>query len=934
MTSPEHPTPADRLRAVRALFDAAIALPEADREAYLAHADPGLRDEVRRLLAAASSGDAIFEAGPTAAKKREEFFSHLRQAIEGRYSIERELGHGGMATVFLAQDVRHHRPVALKVLHPEIASGVGQDRFEREVRFAARLQHPHIVPVHESGNAPGRPGEPTVLWYTMPYVDGESLRDRLRRETQLPLPDALRITREVADALDYAHKQRVIHRDIKPENILLSSGHALVADFGIARAVSEDEGTTRTELTGTGAAIGTVAYMSPEQSSGDQRVDPRTDQYSLACVLYEMLAGEPPFTGPTAQMIVTRRFTEEPRPLRASRTGVPAHVERAVTTALARVPADRHATTGAFADALEAAPAESETPVAPKPLWRSRPILAGAAVLLLGMAFLLWKLVGPGGPPPGPPHLAVLPFENLGDSADVYFAEGVVDDIRLKLVGLGFQVPGRASTSPYRGTSKPLRQVAEELGVQYLLTGTILWTRSSGTQRVQVRPQLLELVPDGPPLTRWGAPFDAPITDVFQLQGNIAGQVAAALSVTISPAVAPTLREAQTTNLAAWDEFLRGEQEYFQSSGLTSMQKAHGFYERAIALDSAFARAWGRLAQVNSSIAVFTGSVEDQAAADSVSAKAMTLAPGLPEAHLARGHYFTLVRNDYPRAIEALEAGLALSPNHAELLGALGLAEQGLGHFDRAIDYMRRGLAVDPRSLLHVRRLTRALTWLHRFPEAEVEARRALALRPSDASAIQYAALVQLTKGDLAAAQAYFRSIPADADSLNTLGYWAENEVINTWAIPEAQRRFILQLPAAPFGDRGSEFASKAMVAYGLGDQLRSRAYADSALVGVTGDGWPMMQALAGRPIDRFREGLRRQEAEVERLANDMFEGPRTRHNFILACLFAGEYDRALTHLEAIVRVPYYLTPAWLMIDKTFDPVRQDPRFQRLLAGR
>ena len=938
MSAPESPKP-DRIRAVRALFDAAVGLPAEERAGYLAHADPSLRSEVERLLAAAVSGDALFESGPTIAQRREAFFTRLRNALEGRYAIERELGHGGMATVFLAQDLRHVRPVALKVLHPEIASGVGQDRFEREVRFAARLQHPHILPVHESGNAPGGgagSGEPALFWYTMPFVEGESLRDRLHRETQLPVADALRITREVADALEYAHKQGVIHRDIKPENILLSSGHALVADFGIARAVSDDESLGHGQLTKTGAAIGTVAYMSPEQSSGEHRIDPRTDQYSLACVLYEMLAGEPPFTGPTAQIVITRRFTETPRPLRTNREGVPAHVDRAVAAALSKVPADRFPSVSAFADALETPTGEVEPMLAPRVKRRRRALLAGAAVLVAVLTFLATRAFGPGSRATGGPRLAVLPFENLGDSSDLYFAEGVADEVRFKLAGLGFQVPGRASTSLYRATTKPLRQIAEELGVRYVLTGTILWTRSGGTQRVQVRPELLEIVSSGPPLTKWGAPFDAPLTDVFEMQANIAGQVASALSVAISPSAAPSLREAPTTNLAAWDEFLRGEHEYFLSSGYVAMTKARAFYVRAVALDSMFARAWGRVAQVNSSLSVFTGDTANKNAADRASARAMALAPGLAEAHLARGHYFTLVRHDYPHAIEEFEAGLALSPNHAELLGSIGLAEQGMGHYDRAIDYMRRGLAVDPRSLLHVRRLTRALTWAHRFPEAEEEARRALALGPSDNSAIQYAALVQLTKGDLTAARAYFRSIPSGADSLTILAYWAENPAISTWAIPDEQRRFILQLDTVSFGGRWNAMSSKALVSFGLGDSSRARAYADSAIAaqppGARSE--TLTLAIATPQSDAFRQAVNQMEEEVAIRAGDMYEGPQQLHLLVLICLIAGEYDKALTHLEALVKVPYYVTPAWLRIDTTFDPIRQDPRFQKLLATR
>ncbi len=261
-----------------------------------------------------------------------ELAKDLSEALADRYTIERELGRGGMATVYLAQDVRHDRPVALKVLHPELAATLGPERFQREIRLAARLQHPHILTVLDSGESAGR------LWFTMPFIEGESLRDRLNREKQLPVDDALRIARESADALEYAHQHGIVHRDIKPENILLSADHALVADFGIARAIGADE-----HLTQTGLAIGTPAYMSPEQAAGDRALDARTDVYSLGVVLYEMLVGEPPFTGPTAQAIVSRRLTEAPRPLRSIRESVPEAVEHAVSVAFARTPADRFA---------------------------------------------------------------------------------------------------------------------------------------------------------------------------------------------------------------------------------------------------------------------------------------------------------------------------------------------------------------------------------------------------------------------------------------------------------------------------------------------------------------------------------------------------------------------------------------------------------------
>src|SRR5437773_4043891 len=277
--------------------------------------------------------------------------ARVQAALAGRYTIERELGRGGMATVYLAQDRKHHRPVAIKVLKPELAAALGPERFLREIDTAARLTHPHILPLHDSGEAAG------LLYYVMPYVEGETLRDRLEREGQLPLEEAVRITREAASALSYAHSHDVVHRDIKPENILLSGGEAVVADFGIARAITA---AARGKLTETGIAIGTPGYMSPEQGAASARVDERSDIYSLACVLYEMLAGEPPFTGPSAESIVRQHLAAAPPRVSAMRAAVPPATEEAIVRALAKTPADRFATAAEFADAL-AAPAQRGT---------------------------------------------------------------------------------------------------------------------------------------------------------------------------------------------------------------------------------------------------------------------------------------------------------------------------------------------------------------------------------------------------------------------------------------------------------------------------------------------------------------------------------------------------------------------------------------------
>jgi len=550
------------------------------------------------------------------------------------YTVERELGRGGMANVYAVRDTKHGRQVALKVLRPELAASLGAERFRREITLAASLQHPHIVSVYDSGETPSG-----ALWFTMPLIEGESLRDRLRRQHQLSVDEAMRITREVALALDYAHRHGVIHRDIKPENILLVDGQPMVADFGIARAlVAAAPGET---LTATGMAIGTPAYMSPEQAAGERALDPATDIYSLGAVCYEMLTGEPPFPGPTAQAIAAKMMAGDVPSIRRVRPSVSAEIEEAVRKALAAVPADRYSTAGDFAKALETA--ERTTLVsgsreAATPTQRRWPIVVAAALglVVIGGAGYFWKTRrGSALAPAGPVRIAVLPFDNLGDSADGYFADGVTDAVRGKLTAVpGLDVTAPTSSAQYRHTAKTPQQVGRELGVQYLLTGRVRWAKTpGGASRVQVNPALIDARTAS---DRWEAPFDAPLTDVFQVQADIATRVARELQVALTPSAQRAIVKQPTGNLEAYDAYLRGQA--IEAAHPDFDSTAVEAYAQAVKRDSTFALAWAALAgaYLRGINLQFPKAAEHLESARMAAQRALALAPDLPAAHLAQ----------------------------------------------------------------------------------------------------------------------------------------------------------------------------------------------------------------------------------------------------------------------------------------------------------
>jgi len=662
--------------------------------------------ETQALVAAVRAREWAVPAGPLPAV---DLLARLQAGLTGRYRIERELARGRTATVFLANDMKHDRQVALKVLHPELAAAVGPERFLREIQFAARLDHPHIVALHDSGEAEG------LLYFVMPYVVGESLRDRLDREAQLPIAAALRIAGDVAAALGYAHGLGVVHRDIKPENILLADGRALVADFGIARAISA-AGSDR--LTETGIALGTPAYMSPEQGTEEGEVDGRSDLYGLGCVVYEMLTGAPPFTGPTAQAILARHAVDPVAPIRTVRDTVSGGVERAVLKALAKVPADRHASAAEFAHAL----AEPQPEVRAPGTRRARLVISACLSAVAALALLLG--FNPGGWRGGAAgraggtwlrSIAVLPLDNLsGDTTQDAFADGMTTALITDLGRIrALRVIAKRAVLPFKASTLPARVIAESLHAEVLVEGGI--ERSGDRFRLDL--QLIDAASGG---QLWADRFEDLTQNRFAIQDAAARGVLSALKLIPTAAEAQGLRTPLTSNLEAYDFFLRGKIRVRHETRADD-SIAIALLQRAVALDPSFAVAHAWLARAYT-LRVAQFDPGDSAALEGAflaTEKAFQLNPDLAEAHFARANLLWGATKQFAheRAIQEDRRAVELSPNLDAAHHHLGLVYTHIGLLDKALEELRKTIAIDPGDWMAQQRIAETALLQGRYEE-------------------------------------------------------------------------------------------------------------------------------------------------------------------------------------------------------------------------
>ena len=752
-----------------------------------------------------------------------------------------------MATVYLARDLKHQRLVALKVLHPELAAGLGSERFLREIRIEANLQHPHILPLHDSGDAGG------FLFYVMPYVDGESLRQRLVREGPLPLPDCLRIVADVGEALAYAHDRGVVHRDVKPENILLSGGHALVADFGIAKAL-EAAGDTR--LTETGWGLGTPAYMSPEQIAGGT-VDGRSDIYGLGCVLYELLAGQPPFVGANARAIFNRHHLDPVTPVSAARPEVAPHIDHAVLRALAKEPEDRFKTVAEFLDALQVAHASQSvpqgvpgsTPGAATPLRSpsgarhepssgagsalARPRTALVVFAVVGVLAIAGYLVafgggGGGGGAARGASVAVVPIEDLGgDTSQAYIAEGLTNELITDLTRIqALRVINRqtmqqmANDHPDGVTPK---EVASKLKVDAVVTATLQWLGDTVHLTAQVTLA-------GEDRTLWAESYDAPRGDLLKVQRDIARAVVEQLRGRLSPMERAELSAARPVDPEALDLYERGRR-LSNKRGEKNLLAAVQFFEQTLDRDPSFALAYSGEADAYVQLG-YAGALPPAVAfgkARAAAEKALARDSTLAEPHAALAYVRFYHDWDWAAAEREFQEAIRRNPSYATAHEWYGLYLAAMGRFGPAVTEERTAMSLDPLSTAIEGTAGWVLHYAGRDDEAEQLLRIALGTDPTHQVGRLYLGLVQLARGEMDSAYA---NLPSEGPLVPSIA--AKGNLYGLMGRTDSARYDLGRLDSLEHAGRYVTPYGRALIHLGMGDLDRTFYELDRAVKGRT----------------------------------------------------------------------------------------------------
>jgi serine/threonine-protein kinase len=863
--------------------------------------------------------------------------------------VERQLARGGASIVFVALDLKHDRRVALKVLRPDIAAVLGAERFLREIKIAANLSHPHILPVLDSGEADG------FLFYVMPLVEGESLRQRLLRERALPINETVRLLHDIADALHHAHERGVVHRDIKPDNVMLSGRHALVTDFGVAKGLSE--ATDVGEVDTLGVALGTPAYMAPEQAAADPNIDHRADIYSLGALSYELLTGHPPFHGDSPQAILAAHVTEDPVPVADARIGVPNELASVVMKCLEKDPSDRWQSAEDFlqqlgpettptggVDPVRTAPALARFSVLPARIGTITAAVAVVLLLVMGWIFRTTDTVLS-----RRPVIVVLPFENLGPAQDEYFANGVTDAITTRLATLaGLGVISRTTAIQYQVSDKNASQIASEVGADYVLEGTIQRERPQDpSSKVRITPQLIRASDD---THLWAESYDEDLSEVFQVQTEIAERVARAMDITLIEPDRSSWAARPTESWDAYEFYLQGH-DYLtgtRGSGDANARRiAVEMLEQAVVLDSSFALAYADLSLAHMWLYrhFIDPSDERLSMAKTSVDRALSLEPDLPAAHMALGHYYYWSGTPNPGlALEEFKLVALREPNNAYARSLIGELQAVHGEWDEALDNTALAADLDPREPEWSVRAGMYYMMARRYEDAERYLNRSLSLAPDYAEA--HAAKIALHlrwHGDKAVARQAVDEM-ARRVTPGQVALALVQVAPMLIASGEYDTLFTQLTPASISGPYTFDYHLVKAEFYRLRNQSgQARVYYDS-----------LVNALQALPEERVDDpnvavlfglayaGLGEKTRATQRArsiesilssSEDVFLNGMMQRSLVWIYSLIGEYDRAVHNLERLLATPSLVSIPYLRIEQFPGSLRQQPRFQELLTG-
>ncbi len=861
----------------------------------------------------------------------------LQELIGDAYAIERELGGGGMSSVFLATERSLGRRVVIKVLSPELLSGVSEARFKREILVTANLQHPHILPVLAAG------AKGDIHYFVTPFVEGQSLRERLTLRGPLPVADGVQILNELASALGHAHSRGIIHRDVKPENILLSEGHVILADFGIAAACQR---TTQSEqLTQTGQSPGTPGYMAPEQLVDSAAADSRVDVFALGVVAYELFTGMKPFSGLTPHGLAVSYFTETPPSVVQVVRGVPAEVATAITRALSTDPAKRFANAGEFHAAIRGTP--KDVPLAlQRRHWQAKLFGVVVGAVLLGSYLVLSGRLSSGEPNESASDrkmLAVLPFKNLGRPEDAYFADGVTDEVTSRLAMLsGLGVISRTSADQYANTTKSLRVIARELGADYVLEGSVRWDRSAdGTGRVRVTPQLIRVRDD---THLWSFPYEGELKDVFSVQSLIAEKVAGALVVALPGAQRDQMGGQPTQNLAAYDAYMQGERvRSHNSANLTSLVRAEKLLLEATRADPRFALAFAKLALLHMRMyeSFMDRTPRRLAAARAAADSAIALDPSMPDGHLALGRYFEGTEDIATAGVHygAAEKG---RPNDAVMLVSSAAAMARGGAWKDALTRFQRAAELDPRAPGVQLATAEAFGMTRAYASAFKYVERAIAADSDYIDAHVMKARLTMLVGDWAAAREIGRNTIQRFGAERCAGTELFEDIVP--ALDATDLVSLEQVSLAAFAGTEVIYHFWRAHLFERWQPERARAHADSLLRAGN-------RLLVEQPDNRRIRGASgwangvvgnrakaiadtRRALDLATRARDAMAFAETGQHAAYTFLRVGDHEAAIELLEQLLRAPSWMSVGFLRDDTLWAPLKANPRFQQLLRRR